>query len=212
MEFDYEVVRTNRKTFSVGVAANNVIRVRCPRTATAFQVQKFVNDKKAWVEKHFKKNSENLCNNADIMEYEFIFICGKKVPLKLSHKIKVTEDYVLIKRLTDIPGLFKTYFSDEITAKVDRLSNFTGLKPVGVFIKSFRRRWGCCDIKGNIAFDFRLSMIPEHLQDYIIIHELCHLKYFNHSAAFRETVSAFLPNWKILKKELSNYDFLMTLY
>ena len=71
-----------------------------------------------------------------------------------------------------------------------------------VRVKYQKKRWGSCSRKGNLNFNYRLVFLPERLVDYVIVHELCHLKELNHSAAFWKHVAAALPHYRELKKEL----------
>lgn len=76
------------------------------------------------------------------------------------------------------------------------------LKYGRVSIRNQRSRWGSCSSKGNLNFNYKIVLIPPHLADYIIIHELCHLKVFNHSKAFWDLVTEKAPNYLELTSEL----------
>jgi len=66
-------------------------------------------------------------------------------------------------------------------------------------------RWGSCSKKGILNFNYKLLFIPRELADYVVVHELCHLKHFNHSKDFWKTVENILPDYKISFKELRRY-------
>jgi predicted metal-dependent hydrolase len=72
----------------------------------------------------------------------------------------------------------------------------------GISIRNQRTRWGSCSSKGNLSFNYRIVFLPQHLQDYVFIHELCHLIEFNHSTRFWELVALCAPEYKHHIQEL----------
>lgn len=73
-------------------------------------------------------------------------------------------------------------------------------------VRDQKSRWGSCSRKGNLTFNYRIVLLPEHLADYIIVHELCHLKEFNHSARFWTLVALEAPDYKKHMIELKKYS------
>jgi predicted metal-dependent hydrolase len=71
-----------------------------------------------------------------------------------------------------------------------------------VAVRNQSSRWGSCSKNGNLNFNYRIALLPQHLADYIVVHELCHLGEFNHSDKFWMLVEKTMPNWKALRKEL----------
>jgi predicted metal-dependent hydrolase len=85
------------------------------------------------------------------------------------------------------------YFSDIYGIKFNRIS-----------IKNQKTRWGSCSKKGNLNFNYKLVLLPEKLADYIIVHELCHLREFNHSKAFWQLVAKTVPDYLELRQALKS--------
>lgn len=83
-----------------------------------------------------------------------------------------------------------------IKEKADIISTRMGLSYSRIAIKGMRTRWGSCSVKGNLNFNWRLVMFPEPVIDYVIIHELCHLKEMNHSKKFWSLVACECPDWQ----------------
>ncbi len=71
-----------------------------------------------------------------------------------------------------------------------------------VAIRDQRSRWGSCSKKGNLNFNYRIALLPPHLADYIIVHELCHLHEFNHSQKFWALVAETIPAHRACRHEL----------
>lgn len=81
-----------------------------------------------------------------------------------------------------------------------------GVSPPGkVFIRSQRTRWGSCSGKGNLNFNLRLIALPPELREYVVVHELAHLKHRNHSKAFWSLVSRFYPDYRSAREELKKW-------
>lgn len=84
---------------------------------------------------------------------------------------------------------------DIIRARTEELSKVIGVVFNNIRIKDTKTRWGSCSSKGNLNFNFRIVMSPEVVMDYIIIHELCHLKHMNHSQEFWRCVESYMPDY-----------------
>ncbi|MFP4514762.1 MAG: M48 family metallopeptidase [Parcubacteria group bacterium] len=94
-----------------------------------------------------------------------------------------------------------------IQTKVDKYSNDLALDYQRISIRAQKTRWGSCSKQGNLNFNYKIILLPEYLQDYIIIHELCHLKELNHSKRFWDLVASICPDYKKHRQELKNINF-----
>lgn len=75
-----------------------------------------------------------------------------------------------------------------------------------VAIRNQRRCWGSCSSKKNLNFNYKILFLPPHLQDYIVVHEMCHLVHLNHGADFWSLVCEKLPSAKQHSRELRHFD------
>ena len=74
-----------------------------------------------------------------------------------------------------------------------------------VFIKNNVSNWGSCSSRGNINLNLRLVSLPQELQDYVMLHELCHLKYLNHGKEFHALLESVCPGHRELARQMKNY-------
>jgi len=80
-----------------------------------------------------------------------------------------------------------------------------GLRHGRIAIKDMRSNWGSCSEKGNLNFNYKLALVPRHLAEYVVVHELCHLAHFDHSPAFWALVEGLMPDAKARRKEMRKY-------
>jgi predicted metal-dependent hydrolase len=84
-------------------------------------------------------------------------------------------------------------------------NEFYGFRYQRVTIRDQKTRWGSCSQKGNLNFNYRIALLPPHLTDYIIVHELSHLAQMNHSKKFWELVAKTIPDYAARKNQLRSF-------
>lgn len=89
-----------------------------------------------------------------------------------------------------------------IEQRLNYFNQFYNLKWGRISIRNTKTRWGSCSKRGNLNFSYKLAIMPAELCDYVIVHELCHLKEFNHSPNFWNLVSQTVPDFKQRRKQL----------
>ena len=89
-----------------------------------------------------------------------------------------------------------------VHSRIAHLNAHYGFQIRKVAIRDTKSRWGSCSKQGNLNFSYKVFLLPVHITDYIIVHELCHLKEFNHSVSFWSLVAETVPNHKAIRAEL----------
>lgn len=94
---------------------------------------------------------------------------------------------------------------EHMKERVKFFNTFYGFTYNRVSVRNQTSLWGSCTITGNLQFNYKLMKLSQHVRDYVVVHELCHLKEHNHSANFWKLVSKVFPDYKLLRKHLRGY-------
>lgn len=169
-----------------------------------------------------KKNSQSknlrLCVRADAsvlitMPKAFPKIMAKNFLIKQADWVLEKLAHCKTEKKNDLGGI--DYYKKKAAAKkiilnkIQLLNQNYNFKFKRVAIRNQNTRWGSCSAKGNLNFNYKIFYLPENLQDYIITHELCHLRELNHSRAFWSLVAQTIPNYPVLRKELRKQGMLL---
>ncbi len=103
-------------------------------------------------------------------------------------------------------GYYRLHASRILEPQVIDWIKKTGLEPSKIGYRKNRSRWGSCSSRNSINLNTRLLLCPKELQEYVIIHELCHIRHKNHSKDFWSLVGRYLPDWKERRKRLREYE------
>jgi predicted metal-dependent hydrolase len=162
------------KTLRITIYPDNRVAISAPKRASISQIERFILSKQNWIILKLKENEYNTKKNPQIKH--------------TAKEIAAYKKQALI-------------FVKQRTAELNKAYGFSYGK---ISVRNQKSRWGSCSKKGNLNFNYKIILLPPEHADYIIIHELCHLKEFNHSAAFWNLVAQTAPNYKKLRTELRN--------
>ena len=220
--FDYEIKRSRRKSLCIQIKRGQV-RVLAPLRYPAIHITEFVIQKQIWVRNKLAEQQHTLklrdsFNEADQILYkgenhQLVYKRSKQFQLSLENKTitlftptRVQEDNIQRYQKQKIALWFQQQANHDLPARLQQLSEQTALNPSGLSIKKYKARWGSCNNKGHINLNYLLMMTPDFVIDYVIIHELCHLKHMNHSAQFWQLVAYHCPNFKQAKQWLKQHS------
>lgn len=96
-----------------------------------------------------------------------------------------------------------------ITNKVETINKYYGFKYGKIAIRNQRSRWGSCSKKGNLNFNYKIAFLSNEMLEYVVVHELCHLKEFNHGARFWVLVSQCVPDYKNIRNEMKKEGMIL---
>ena len=95
--------------------------------------------------------------------------------------------------------------------RVAHWQKITGLQASAVSVRRYKARWGSCNAAGAVQFNWLLIMAPDWVFDYVVVHELCHLRYMHHGPKFWQLVAHWLPDYKQAKAWFSEHGYSLTL-
>lgn len=118
----------------------------------------------------------------------------------------LSSDLVIAKVKSDLEGWFKESIESYIKHNLARYSQQTSLYSTSYKVRKYKARWGSCNNRGELSFNYLLKMLPNWVVDYVIVHELCHLKYMNHSNKFWLLVAQYFPEYQNAKQWISEHQ------
>jgi predicted metal-dependent hydrolase len=201
--------RRNSKNLKMHIDSNGIVKVSLPYYTPYLYARKFVIDNLEWIQKkmeHFKLHKNKyyyLGNNIRLI---------KKFNANNKYFNYIESDSSLILETNDksisIDELFLKFLKvkamEYIPGRVEKLALKNDFKYNMVRIKNMTSTWGSCSAKKNLSFNLKLMYFNYKVIDYVIIHELCHLKFMNHSNKYWGLVESILPDYRIYKKILNN--------
>lgn len=216
-----KIIKSFRKTLTMKIDEAWDLIIKAPLFTSKKTIENFIDKNKAWVEEKKNLVLEKIKNFNEWEKFFFfwdeyelkfdstndkMFFDGMNFYLNKKHKNIVKEKLV---------EFYKIEAKKFITKRIKEIAEVNWLEFNNLTITSAKTRWGSCTSKKNINFTYRLIMAPIKTIDYVIIHELAHLKEMNHSKNFRNLVSEFSKklypwDYKIHKKWLKdNWNKLM---
>lgn len=178
-KINIEIIRSGRKTIAIEITRNLRVLVRAPYRMLDRDIQRFIEEKSLWMEKHMELMKKKIETNEQQKETVTKFT---------EEKIFQLADQAL----TVIPERVAYY------------APIVGVRFGKITIRNQVSRWGSCSNKGNLNFNCLLMLTPPDVIDYVVVHELCHRKELNHSVKFWSEVGQVLPNYEMPKKWLKD--------
>ncbi|MDD8021454.1 MAG: SprT family zinc-dependent metalloprotease [Acidobacteriota bacterium] len=222
-EIKVKVIRSRRQTVSLEINPGGSLIVRAPYDLETSAIDDMVRRHEAWI----KKKQEEVRRKREIFQpkkflpgEKFLWL-GKEYPLQLVDRTVPTlvftgECFELAASSGTssrqvLESWFRRQASSYLTRRVAEIAQKASFKYQKVQISSAATRWGSCSSKGTISLVWRLMMAPPEIIDYLIVHELAHTKEKNHSRAFWQLVSEFVPDYREKRQWLRANGFLLNL-
>lgn len=223
--FDYKVVYSRRRSIgiSVGPDPDPGVTVRAPNRTSLRAIENLVRSKSTWIIKHLEnyKSAISINNNKEYNDGTSILFRGKQFQIRIiesrTNSVRLSEHIFEIGLKTiaekEKAGLilekwFKATADEVFRRKSEeilmRFKNYN-FSPAEFSVRALKRRWGSCSSRGKITISSELIKLDDIYAEYVIIHELCHLRHHNHGKEFYKLLSEVFPDWKQTRKELRKF-------
>ena len=183
-EFDnvpINIIRSQRKSVSIQINQEGIL-IRAPKWMSRRKINALLWEKQDWIQKHLEKMQE------------------RKEVLEQVQPYTEEEVRALVQKAKAV-----------IPEKVRKYAPIVGVDYGRITIRNQKTRWGSCSGKGNLNFNCMLMRTPDEVIDYVVVHELCHRKHMDHSAAFYAEVERVLPEYRKYRKWLKeNGGFILS--
>lgn len=172
-KIEIKIIRSKRKSIALEITREGEVLVRAPYRLPEAEIQKFVFEKSAWIRKQLQEAESERREAEREGKLTTEDICG------------------LADRAVQVIPERTAYYAEQMKVTYGSIT-----------IRNQRSRWGSCSSKGNLNFNCLLMLAPPEILDYVIVHELCHRKEMNHSAAFWKEVEEVLPDYQSRRRWL----------
>ncbi len=218
--------RKRKKTISLQIGKSAELTVYAPYFTPVSEISRFLEEKQSWIDRAVRRQSE-IRPEEQIKEYqtgELFYFLGKPYALTayfepLENQGVMFWDNRFFLNCPDNHAMRRQYFEIwykkkaqvHLPARVEHFSGIHHLTPRGVRITKAEQRWGSCSPDNALALSFRLMMAPPDVIDYVVIHELMHIRQKNHSSKFWRLVIEAMPQYQAHRRWLRDHQHLFSL-
>ena len=215
----YQVERNKKLKHTYISVDKNGVLVKTNETTTAFEIEAHVLKKASWIVENLKGYKAQY--DSEIVTGSRLYYLGKSyyVELLISDVAKVNVAFIhskfkilaplkynstLIYQAVD--DFYKERSERKIIPLVKKWSNLMEVKPEHISFRKSEKRWGSCSPTNRISFNYELMKISSQLIEYVVVHELCHIKHKNHSKEFWKRVKKFMPDYKAKEELIKGFE------
>jgi predicted metal-dependent hydrolase len=220
--------RLRKKTMTLRLREDGTVIIAVPQEARASDIERFFQEKREWVSRKLKDREEcgNRATGLDLLHRGKAPYLGFLYPLETGPSCKGGEQVIFTGRsvvLTtgQMPAQdrvrelmvrwYRARAKEEFAWRIDKYSAQFNLRPKGMRVTSGRYRLGSCSSDNCISLSWRLILAPDAITDYVILHELAHIREKNHSLRFWKYLETLLPDCKTRRRWLKENSHLFAL-
>ena len=211
----YLLERRPRRTVGLKITAEGLV-VHAPKRIFEFQLNQILQEKSRWILNKLSQREASHVEKIQWVDGEHLLYLGNDIQLSISpnhHNKKPIFDENKLKISALQPNIhtgcsrmiiqwYKQQAKLDFSRRLEILAAKLGVETPPLTLSNAQSRWGSCNSRGEVRLSWRLLQAPPHIINYVICHELAHLKQMNHSAKFYAVLESLFPNYKAAEKEL----------
>ncbi len=201
-----EYVRVRRaRHYIIRVTDEGRVRVTIPWSGSRREAERFARERADWIERERFRQATRRKTPARWAAGSPVLVAGQAWPLEVTTasphqvRVRVGSHEFLVAQPADgnlrpaVERCLRAVAARELPARLAELAAAHGFVPVSVSIRNQRSRWGACSPKGGITLNWRLVQMPPDVRDYVLLHELVHLRHLDHSRRFWRELQRLCP-------------------
>ncbi len=222
-DFPVEIVRTPRKKTASIEVNGGIAKVTVPEHLSDQRLNSLIKKRSVWIKQKIAILSASpLRKPKEYVSGEVFQYLGRNYRLKRllgpiegvrmkSGQLQVTVAQGSTNALTEasvrssLNTWYETHALAKLTEKTHKYAAILGVDVGNITVKDYKARWGSCFPSGDIAYNWRIIMAPHHIIDYVVVHELCHLREQNHSPKYWRHVESVIGDYKYRREWLKVY-------
>lgn len=211
----YLLEHRQRRTVGLKITADGLV-VHAPKRIFAFQLNQILQEKSGWIINKLQARAANQVDEINWANGENLLYLGQDIQLIIVQNVSnkaLTFDANTLTLATPTPDnqtliqrkviqWYQKQAGFDFSRRLAILAAKLGVATPSLTLSNAKSRWGSCNSRGEVRLNWRLLQAPPHIINYVICHELAHLKQMNHSAKFWAVVESLFPNYKMAEKEL----------
>lgn len=218
-DIEFTLIRSERKTADIVIERSGEVIVRAPVGIDDERVREVVADRALWVHRSLAEwdDLNSSRRHRPLVQgqgfaylgrsYRLKFVDDSDVPLRLKNgRWELSEAFVVRESEAAARKAFRDFYTAKgiqiFRDRVRQLAPLVGVEPGEVAVKELGYHWASCGAVGGLNFHWKTLMAPQTVIDYIVVHELCHLRFRDHSDAFWNEVDKVLPRYRERKEWL----------
>ena len=214
IDIDYALKKSDRKTTSIYIERDGSVSVLAPKPFDMSRIESVLEKKRRWIYRSLAewedlnrtRVTREYVNGESFLylgrSYQLQLVDDQDAPLMLKNGRFSLKKSKVVEASKHFQEFYKNKLYSRINDRIQQYSSKMGVEPAGFKVQELKNRWGSCSSNGSINIHWKCAMLSLSVLDYVLVHELAHLKYPNHTPPFWRMIEKVLPGYEEQKNWL----------